>query len=437
MNRPPRFRWIAAALGTLCLLGAAQAQTPAGKVRIAVVTPLTGPLSVVNGPGQNAARLLADAINKGELPAPYNTGKGFGGREIELVFLDENGGNAKQVAEFRALVERQGADVVMGFGSAATCLAVAPVAEELKVLTVMSTCATPRIFEDGKYEYVFRTTGTTTMDSVALALYAQARMPSAKTVGHINPNYALGQDAWRDFSAALKALHPGIATVAEQWPTPGAGQYSAEISALASRRPDLLHTSMAGADLEAFFTQMRPRGLHEQSKIYAPLLELSMYRMGAQLPSGVVFTARGTNGLFAPASPLNDWFVSTYRGRYKDTPVYTAYQYTNSLLALKTAYDSAAEAGSTATPAVIKALKGRSIETPSGTIRLALGNGHQAIQDMAVGEAFFDTDKKTVAVRNVTRFPAECVNPPEGAKSEAWLKDGMPGRKCDGIVAAK
>ncbi|RYF60282.1 MAG: hypothetical protein EOO29_48215, partial [Comamonadaceae bacterium] len=167
MNRPSRFRWIAAALSALCLCGAASAQTPAAKVRIAVVTPLTGPLSVVNGPGQNAARLLAEAINKGELPAPYNTGKGFGGREIELVFLDENGGNAKQVAEFRALVERQGADVVMGFGSAATCLAIAPVAEELKVLTVMSTCATPRIFEDGKYEYVFRTTGTTTMDSVA------------------------------------------------------------------------------------------------------------------------------------------------------------------------------------------------------------------------------------------------------------------------------
>ncbi|RYF82795.1 MAG: ABC transporter substrate-binding protein, partial [Comamonadaceae bacterium] len=285
--------------------------------------------------------------------------------------------------------------------------------------------------------YVFRTTGTTTMDSVALALYAQTRMPAAKTVGHINPNYALGQDAWRDFSAALKALKPGISVVAEQWPTPGAGQYSAEISALASRRPDLLHTSMAGADLEAFFTQMRPRGLHEQSKIYAPLLELSMYRMGAQLPDGVVFTARGTNGLFAPPSPLNDWFVTAYRGRFKDTPVYTAYQYTNSLLALKAAYDSAAKAGDTAAPAVIRALKGRTIETPSGPIRLALGNGHQAIQDMAVGEAFFDPQKKAVSVRHVTRFPAECVNPPEGTKSEAWLKAGMTGRKCDGVVVSQ
>jgi branched-chain amino acid transport system substrate-binding protein len=436
-----RLSRLLAVLGATALACAAHAQTPASpdreKVRIAVVTPLTGPLSVVNGPGQNAARLLVEAINQGTLPAPYNTGKGLGGKPVELVFIDENGGNAKQVAEFRALVERQGADVVMGFGSAATCLAVAPVAEELKVLTVMSTCATPRIFEDGKYEYVFRTAASTTMDSVALALYAQARMPNAKTVGHINPNYALGQDAWRDFEAALKSVKPGVEVVAEQWPTPGSGQYSAEISALATKRPDILHTSMAGADLEALFNQMRPRGLHERSKIYAPLLELSLYRMGQQVPDGVVFTARGTNGLFAPPSALNDWFLTQYRGRYKDTPVYTAYQYANTLFALKATYDAAAKTRDTSTPALIRALKGRSIETPSGNIRLALGNGHQAIQDMAVGEVFFDTEKRSVAVRHVMRFPAECVNPPEGLKSEAWLKGGMAGRKCDGVSAAK
>ncbi len=438
MNTRKDMRRWTVALAAACLWGAVgAAQAQGAKVRIAVVTPLTGPLSVVNGPGQDAARLMAEAINKGTLPAPYNGAKGLGGKEIELIFVDENGGNAKQVAEFRSLVEKQGAEVVMGFGSAATCLAIAPVAEELKVLTVMSTCATPRIFEDAKYEYVFRTTGTTTMDSVALALYAQAKLPAAKTVGHINPNYALGQDSWRDFSAALKSVKPEVQVVAEQWPTPGAGQYSAEISALATKRPDILHTSMAGADLEAFFTQMRPRGLHEQSKIFAPLLELSMYRMGAQIPDGVIFTARGTNGLFAPASPLNDWFMSSYRATHKDAPVYTAYQYANTLFALKAAYDAAAKAGATGTPDLIKALKGRSIETPSGTIRLALGNGHQAIQDMAVGEAYFDAGKKSVSVRNVMRFPAECVNPPEGAKSEAWLKDGMPGRKCDGIASSK
>ncbi|MDM0072735.1 acyl-CoA dehydrogenase family protein [Variovorax sp. J31P207] len=82
--------------------------------------------------------------------------------------------------------------------------------------------------------------------------------------------------------------------------------------------------------------------------------------MGAQIPDGVVFTARGTNGLFAPKSALNDWFTSNYQSRYKDAPVYTAYQYANSLLALKAAYDAAVKTGDTGTPALIKALRGSS-----------------------------------------------------------------------------
>ena len=419
------------------LMASSIAMAQPGKVRIAVVTPLTGALASVNVPGQNAAKMLAEAINGGTLPAPYNTGKGLGGMEVELIFLDENGGNAKQVAEFRGLAERRGADVVMGFGSAATCLAIAPVAEELKVLTVMSTCATPRVFEDANYEYVYRTTSHTTMDSVALALYTKAKYPNTKTVGHINPNFALGQDSWRDFAAAIKGTLPNTQVVVEQWPTLGSGQYAAEISALSAKKPDIIHTSLTGTDMEAFITQMAPRGLHEDSKILAPLLELAMYRMGRQIPDGIIFTARGANGLFAPVSPLNTWFTDTYRAKYKEPPVFTAYQYSNTLLALKSAYDAAANAGGgKATQAgVMKALQGATFQTPSGPIKMALGNGHQAIQDTAVGEIFFDKPKNALSVRNVMRFPAECVNPPVGAKSEAWLKDGMPGGKCAGMTA--
>ncbi|MBB5696390.1 ABC transporter substrate-binding protein [Muricoccus pecuniae] len=433
MRRLSKITLAAAALAACLQAGGALAQE---KLRIAVVTPLTGPLASVNVPGQNAARILAEAINAGTLPAPYSGRRGMGGAEVELFFLDENGGNAKQVSEFRGLAERRGADVVMGFGSAATCLAVAPVAEELKVLTVMSTCATPRIFEDASYEYVFRTTAHTTMDSAALALYVRQRLPEVRTVGHINPNFALGQDSWRDFAAAMKSAMPATRVVAEQWPTMGSGQYTAEISALAARRPDLIHTSLTGTDMEAFMTQMSARGLQEQSRIVAPLLELAINRMGRQIPEGIIFTARGTNGLFAPPSALNTWFTDIYRGRHNEMPVFTAYQYAATLLALKAAYDKAAgPAGARpATRDVIAALRSSTFEAPGGTIRMALGNGHQAIQDTAVGEFGFDRRANVTTVRNVTVFPAACVNPPAGARSEAWLRDGMPGADCSGIV---
>ena len=31
---------------------------------------------------------------------------------------------------------------------------------------------------------------------------------------------------------------------------------------------------------------------------------------------------------------------------------------------------------------------------------------------------------------DVVRYPAECVNPPEGVKSEEWIKGGFKGAKC-------
>jgi len=42
---------------------------------------------------------------------------------------------------------------------------------------------------------------------------------------------------------------------------------------------------------------------------------------------------------------------------------------------------------------------------------MALGGGHQAIQDTAIGRTKYDAAKKMVMIEDIVRFPAECVNP--------------------------
>jgi len=61
---------------------------------------------------------------------------------------------------------------------------------------------------------------------------------------------------------------------------------------------------------------------------------------------------------------------------------------------------------------------------------MALGDGHQAITEPAYGTYKFDKSTGTATIVNVVRFPAECVNPPEGVKSDEWVKGGMKGAKC-------
>jgi branched-chain amino acid transport system substrate-binding protein len=152
MRRAPRFvlHALLAVFAILLTMPTSSAQQP---LRIGIVTLISGPAAGPFGvPARNAAELTAEMLNAGTVPAPY-TQKGFGGRPIELVIIDENGGPQKQVAEFRNLVPR--VDIVIGYISSGDCLAIAPVAEELKKLTILFDCGTPRIFEDASYKYVF------------------------------------------------------------------------------------------------------------------------------------------------------------------------------------------------------------------------------------------------------------------------------------------
>ena len=150
-------------------------------------------------PAVNGAKVVIDAFNKGAAPAPYNK-VGFGGVKIEPIYVDENGGATKQVQELRNLYDREKVDAVVGYVGSGDCLAVAPVAEEMKKFLILYDCGTPRIFEDGKYNYVFRTASHAAMDNVALARYLKARNVKFDTFNMINQDYAWGQDSRKDFT---------------------------------------------------------------------------------------------------------------------------------------------------------------------------------------------------------------------------------------------
>ena len=213
----------------VALAPAAFAQQP---VKIGFVTFLSGPAAAPFGiPAKNAVEQTVADLNAGKLPAPYGT-KGFGGTPIETVIIDEAGSPTVQVTEYRNLVQKHNVDIVIGYVSSGNCLAVAPVAEELKKLTNFFDCGTPRIFEDNKFNYVFRTSPHATMDNVAAALYVKDEMPKVKSIAGVNQNYAWGQDSWADFEASMKQLVPGLEVKTSQMPKLFAGQYNAEISVL-------------------------------------------------------------------------------------------------------------------------------------------------------------------------------------------------------------
>ena len=395
-------------------------------IKIGVVTFLSGAAAGPFGvPARNGAEVVAETLNAGKLPSPYAT-VGIGGTPIEIAFVDEAGGTTKQVNEYRNLVQRDNAEVVIGYISSGDCLAIAPLAEELKRLTVFFDCGTPRIFEDASYKYLFRTGATATMDNTAAALYVTEMKPALKKVAGINQNYSWGQDSWNDFEAAMKVLKPGVDIATSQMPKLLAGQYGAEISTLLTSGADVVHSSFWGGDAEALILQGAPRGLFKKSTVVMTAGEPTLVRLGTQVPEGTVIGARGPFDMFAPDTELNNWFRKAYEDRYSVAPSYPAYKMAQAILGVKAAYEKAQAANAGKRPGqeqIIAAFENLSFEAPGGKVDMALGKGHQAVQGTAYGVTKNVGGKVTVV--NVKRFAASRVTPPDGVKSDEWIKSGF------------
>ncbi|HEY7757924.1 MAG TPA: ABC transporter substrate-binding protein [Burkholderiales bacterium] len=451
-------RWLMGLfLAAVLTSGTARAQEP---VRIGFVTFLSGPAAGPFGvPARHAAEAIAESLNAGKGPAPHNA-RGFGGRPVELVVIDEAGGTTKQVSEFRNLVERQNVDYVIGYISSGDCLAIAPVAEEVKKITVLFDCGTPRIFEEASYKYVFRTRPHATMDAVAAALYLLETRPGVKSYAGINQNYAGidqnyagidqnypgGQDSWNDFTMAMGVLKPEARVTTSQMPKFGAGQYGAETSALMQSGAEVIHSSLWGGDLEAFIMQAGPRGLFKKSPLVLVAGEPYLHRLGSAVPDGTIVGARGTNGVFALDGPLNSWLRDIYRAKAGHEPTYPAYSAANAILGLKAAYEKAkvaklqraipmganrgvkeetekAYASGPSDEELIAAFEGLIFASPSGRMTMSLGKGHQAVSGTAYGTTRLVDGKVTVT--DIKRYSLEKVQPPEGMASADWIKGGM------------
>src|SRR5512146_820611 len=416
---------VAAAVVAALLPAFAAAQE--APLKIGVVSFLSGAAAGPFGvPARNSAEIMFEMLNAGKVPAPYAT-KGFGGAPLHMNLVDESGGTTTQVTEFRNMVQRDNVDMVIGYISSGSCLGIAPVAEELKKLTVFFDCGTPRIFEERSYKYVFRTAATATMDSVGAALYVKdLKKGKIKSIAGINQNYAWGQDSWSDFEASMKQLVPGVKVATSQMPKLFAGQYNAEISTVLAAKADVVHSSFWDGDLEALILQGGPRGLFKRSTVILTAGETAMYKLAGSIPDGVVIGARGPYGPYAPNNELNKWFRKTFQDRYGVVPNYAAYHMAQAILGTKAAWEKAQAANGGKRPStdqVIAAFEHLTFESMGGKVEMAIGAGHQAITEMAYGVTKKVHGKMTVA--NIKRYPAEMVNPPDGVKAADWIASGF------------
>jgi branched-chain amino acid transport system substrate-binding protein len=400
----------------------AQGAAKPSEIKVGLATFLSGPASVFGVPGRNATELFIDRINRAG---------GINGVPIRLLVIDEAPGVDHLVGEIRRLVQNEKVDALLTAISSGSCLACAPLNEELKTPTLLWDCATQRIFEERDYKYVARSQGNATPEVLAALLYTLKMKPDLRTMAVVNQDYAWGRDSWEIWKTAMDVLKPGVRVVAELFPRFGATDYSTEITRLQALRPDVVLSTSWGGDLDTMIRQAAERRLFERSTFVLPLAESSLERVGRTLPAGVVIGARGDHWYLHPTAkdtPAMKEFVAEYRQKFNQVPIYPTFHAQQAVSALKTAYDKATAAAGGAWPnaeQVAAAFKGLEFPTlTSGTMRIR--EDGQGLEPQLIGTTLHDASVPHAVMTDMIIFPPELVTTPMGRKSIDWLKTLTP-----------
>lgn len=131
-------------------------------VKIGLISPLTGPLAPF-------------ASSEGTILAieELNAAGGIGGRKIELIIEDGKCQGSAAAAAAQKLVAVDGVKYILGGQCSIETLAIAPILNKARVVTIASTSSSPEISEAGPY--IFRTSASSLKQGVVLAEYAYSK----------------------------------------------------------------------------------------------------------------------------------------------------------------------------------------------------------------------------------------------------------------------
>lgn len=346
---------------TLSLSALAQS----GPIRIGVVTPLSGTYA---GIGQQVKWGLDMAAKE------INAAGGVMGRQLELIYEDEEANPAVAVQKAEKLFQVGKVDFLTGTVNSGSTLAVGQVAERNNRLVATTVSFADSITADKCSPNVFRVNARAGMQSAALAEWMASTKPNAN-VFYLGPDYEMGRSTVAAFKAAAESK--GAKTVGEVFAPLDNKDYSPFFGQIRSARPAVIYTSVAGNDTVRLFTQMAEFGLSRNVQVVGASGTVTSQNLAAIGKAADGFV---TGVGYSPSidNPENKKFVAAFEAANKAKPdLYGADSY-GVLFFYKAAVE---QAKSTDTDKVRAAMRGIQWSTPQGVKTMRAGD-HQAMQDM-------------------------------------------------------
>jgi branched-chain amino acid transport system substrate-binding protein len=385
-------------------------------LRIGILAPKAGIAGTIGECGLRGCQFAVERIN---------ADGGIAGRKIELVVEEET--NAKDSIErYRKLVLQDKVDCVQGVISSGVSLAMGPVAEEMRALTVFWDGTT----QDGVKEtmpsphYVFKSTDNECEAVMGSLLAIKHWKGKFKKIAGINPDYSYGRNNFAAFQALLKKFGIEHTIVADQWPKVGTLDLNSHVAALKAAQPDLVFSSLLFADLPIFMKTAHGAGLMDGGcKFVFPAAGFQHTALKKSFtPEGMIF---GHNTLYfdlPSASPLQKQFVQEYEAKYKDYPHWEA---DRAYFAMKV-YQAGVEAAYKAKNAwpsqddIIHSMEGVKVESLGGPG--SMRKDHIAEQTFYQGLTTHDNRYDFPTLGEIDTMYSDQLQKPPGADFWKWIE---------------
>jgi branched-chain amino acid transport system substrate-binding protein len=402
------------AAGALLLGAGTASAAQKGPIKIGFLTPLTGPLSANGKDLLNGMQQFLEE-NKYQLA----------GRQIQLLVEDDEAKPATGLTKARALVEGQGAHILVGPLSAAVGYAIAPYIDEKKVPSIYPVVSADDITQRKRTPYIVRTGWSSSQPSHPFGKWVYDNL-KYKRIAMIGYDFAFGWEVAAGFHRTFEEA--GGQIVQKLWPPQGNADYGPYLAQL-KRDVDAVYAIFSGADALRFTKQFAEAGLKSRFPMVSggTVTDEHVLRTMGDEALGIVSALHYSAALDNPA---NKKYAAAYEAKYKQIPSY---------------YSEGSYVAGVALKAALEATGGE-IEDP---LKFLAAMRKLELKDAARGPMRFDeygNPIQNVYVRKVERvggrlqntvihtFPGVSqfwnYNPAEFLKSPVYDRNNPPCKAC-------
>lgn len=319
-------------------------------IKIGAIGPLSGKASTYGQSVKNGADLYIEEINKNG---------GINGKNIELVFEDDQADQNAAMNAFNKLVDNDKVVAILGGVTSAPTLAIAPKATIAKVPLITPTGTEPNITKNGG-EYVFRGCYVDSYQGSILANYASNDLKAKKAA----VLYNVGSDYSKGIADTFKADYEKAGGKVSQFLTYGNDDkdFNAQLTKIENDNPEIVILPDYYNVVGLIAKQARDMGITAKFLGGDGWESEELYKIGGSSVNGAVYVNHYFKG---DEDETVKSFVSAYKNKYNVEPdAFAALSYDTTKILI----ERIKNANSTDGEAIKDALKNTKLKGVTGEI---------------------------------------------------------------------